>query len=153
MSHSLCLNFPLGNEAFPAFRIGFESSLEQFPAHPRCLNNAYCIEALIIGMFSANHHITIVNQEIVKNIHIYLKQTEINTLLWDDFYHIMKLWTKKIKSCADSSEVCWRKTQRAAKRKMYTCSLALLVSRATSPFLFFYWRSRRGERERGKKVL
>lgn len=149
VSCPLCLNFLPGNKAFPAFCTEFESSLEQFPAHPRRMNSTHCTEALIIGMFSTNHLITIVNQEVVKNIHMYLKQTEVNTPFWDDFYRIMKLWTKKIKSCADSYEMFWRKTQGAEEGK-YAPALALLVSRATSPFLFFCWRNGSGEREKRK---
>lgn len=95
MCQPLCLNFPPGNKAFAVFIIESESLLEQFSAHPRCLNSAYCTGALIIEMFSANHTVMIVNQETVKNIHVYLKQIEINPPFWYNFYHIMKLWTKK----------------------------------------------------------
>lgn len=129
--------------------------LEQFTAHPKHLNSAYCTGALIIGMFCANHPVIIVNQEIVKNIHIYLKQTEINPPFWYDFYHIMKLWTKKKISHWRFWSVLKENT-RCRRRKTHPCSLALLVSRATSPFPFyfsFYCRSRRGDKEKRKKSI
>lgn len=128
----------------------FESSLGQFPAHPWCLNTVYCVEALIIGILSANHHTTFMNQETVKTTHIYLNKNKY--LFWDDFYHIVKLWRKKIKSSAGSSKMFWRKTQGAEGSRMGPYSPALLVSRAASLFLYFFlleeweWRERKRRR-------
>lgn len=131
MSCPLCVNLPCQNKIFPAFPVDHESYLGQFSALPRCLNILMYWGSDNWHVFSKPPHYYWESVACQKYI---LRQVEINTAFWDDFYHIMEWWTNELNTCVDSSEVFLRKTK-SRERKMHPYFLALLISRSTS-FLF-----------------